>query len=352
MRKIGVILMIFAAAALYGETGEESGKSPKDSSEYNEQPLVISFGFGLANFPVMNEDSLVKTQLGMGSRAPRFSGVQTALLYSMAKHSSKGIQASSLVNLALEDLDGVQLSSILNLTKEEMEGLQLSALVNYAGDLEGAQVSACFNGTGTMDGIQVGNVNWAGDVRGAQVGVVNVAGTAKGVQLGVVNVADQLDGIALGLINLSGNGIVDTGVWYEGGSYPRAYTYLQSGSKELYTLLLFASRADDYADSDNFISGLHLGHRFSLGPINWDVDGGVKNLASTDELALYPSFRSVVELNIRRLGVFCGVNGVVDYPGSYDSYLTEGYNFDLMGNNKFKIYPELLVGVNVKLAAF
>jgi hypothetical protein len=74
--------------------------------EYDEVSLALSLGFGLTSFPTLQENSLVRTQFGMGNRAPQFDGIQVSVLYNIADNNSKGVQLS-LVNLALSDFKGL-----------------------------------------------------------------------------------------------------------------------------------------------------------------------------------------------------------------------------------------------------
>jgi hypothetical protein len=329
MKRLFIVLMICAVSLVYGE-------SEGDIATYNEEPLVLSLGFGAANFPHLDEDSLVKVQLGMGSRAPRFNGVQASILYSVSNDDSKGAQFSTLTNVSTANFKGVQASVLSNITTGTMSGYQGSAVYSYAGAAEGLQFST---------------INETGSLSGVQIGLINFGGNADGVQVGLINVADNMDGLAVGLVNISKNGIVDTGVWYEASDTSMAYSYFQSGNDTFYTLLFIGDQvAHPFEGGDHIISGFHLGHRTNIGPAAWDIDAGLKTPNLSDEFALYPSFRTVLQLNIKNLGLFCGLDGVVSYPDAADTTLFEGNSFDLMGDEDFKVYTNFIAGVSLKLA--
>ncbi|MDC7224687.1 MAG: hypothetical protein PQJ60_13160, partial [Spirochaetales bacterium] len=309
-----LLLLILGTATAYGEADfapteltvasssfpEKSLMAENGRIDYDVQPLVLTFGFGLTAFPGLDENSLVNVELGMGNRAPRFKGVQAAVLYNYTGDRSSGVQLTTVTNIAYGDFKGVQGSAVLNLTRDYMSGVQCSCSVNYAG---------------AVGGLQLGVVNWAGRV--------------DGVQVGIVNVAHELDGMALGLVNLSKNGIMDMGTWCEIGENPRFYSYFQSGNDTLYTLLFIGNEIEDFWEGgENLMSGIHLGHRTRLGPFSCDVDAGIRSPYSTEELALVPSFRSVVSYDFDRVGIYCGMVSFVSYPGCDDLDLFEGSHFN------------------------
>jgi hypothetical protein len=240
---------------------------------------------------------------------------------------------------------------LVNLS-ESIDGIQVG-LVNSSLTVDGPQVGLVNIG-GDVDGTQVSLVNYSTTVDGPQIGLVNWGGNSHGTQIGLVNVTGELDGLSIGLVNINPNGMMDLGAWYEGGDTPFAYSYFQSGSDKFYTLLFVGTDlTQSSGSSTNPVSGIHVGYRINWGPINWDVDGGVTSYTATEgentNAAL--SFRTVLGFNVRRLGFFGGVAGVVQSPGSDESTIFDGYSFSPSENGDYTIYGKIIAGVKVNLGS-
>ncbi|MDC7224683.1 MAG: caspase family protein [Spirochaetales bacterium] len=356
-----------------------------DGDQGDELKVHLTFSLvpGL-DYPALSSSSVVNLQVGFFSYTPRLDGwqasifsnisgsgsegIQVASFYNMANADFKGFQGSAFFNQTTENMDGVQFSGLLNLAGGSLDGIQGAGLFNIAGDeMEGVQLAGLFNIAGRpSSGVQAAGIfNIAGEIEGVQIastfnsteyldgfqlGVVNRAKTMNGVQLGIVNVSREMDGVAIGLINLSRNGIVDTGAWYERGEENHFYTFFQSGNRYFYTLYYVGNSGEEFLTStDDLTWGMHVGSRLTLGPLELDLDGGVKtsypdqvDQIENDSVIFVPSARAVVAL--KGLGFFGGFSMVMSYPGAGDSTLYEGKGINLMGIEDLTIYPHMILG--------
>lgn len=100
---------------------------------------------------------------------------------------------------------GVQLDFIFARTSGEMVGWS-SALITMHNDMTGLQ-GGLLTEANTMTGVQWGGINLVKDhVSGVQFGLYNQADSVKGVQLGFVNYTHNIEGLQLGLVNIADNG--------------------------------------------------------------------------------------------------------------------------------------------------
>lgn len=117
-----------------------------------------------------NIDDVKGLELGIGSTADNFTGVQFDLLYANAHEKTVGL-SHALVDFAnhmtgvqggfltkANYVQGVQWGTI-NLTLEEMTGLQWGF----------------YNQAESVTGVQLGFVNYAKNIHGLQLGVLNIA---------------------------------------------------------------------------------------------------------------------------------------------------------------------------------
>lgn len=138
--------------------------------------------------------------LGIGSTADHFCGVQLDLIYSRVNNDFNGVQnswiyasaprfngvQSSLVDVA-DSFNGVQWG-LANINKQYFAGVQLG-LVNYAKN--------------NFTGMQWGLVNYTDAFTGGQIGWVNIAKDVKGLQFGFVNYTETIHGLQIGLANIA-----------------------------------------------------------------------------------------------------------------------------------------------------
>ncbi|MDA3958091.1 caspase family protein [Oceanispirochaeta sp.] len=344
--------------------GEEQ---PRHDS--GEEKFIFSLLPGL-NYPELNDDDTVLIQGGLiGSIAPRLSGLQISWLFNITGDYSRGIQYSNIFNIAEGSFDGIQASSIFNITKGQLNGIQGSGLFNIAKEslhgIQGAGVfniagmpstgiqgAGVFNIAGEINGVQAAGVfNYSSYMQGLQASVVNVAGTSMGTQVGIVNVAREMHGLPIGLVNISRNGIVDAGVWYEYSDDYRIYTSFQSGTRALYTLFYFGNTKEAYLeDPENMVWGIHLGTRVPFGPLDIELDGGLKQSYQDSQryknsYSSVPSARALVAL--KGLGIYWGVTMDFQYPGQLESSLFTGDCVDFGSNGSFKGYYRYVFGIRI-----
>lgn len=233
-----------------GDSPDED--TPSDRGNLTEVPFTLSLLPGL-NFPSIDDDSLVRCQLGFSSYAEHLEGIQLNYLFNIAGEDSMGIQASNIFNITASGFSGIQGSGIFNIAGGNLEGVQgsgvfniaegsvqgiqgagifniaggylqgvqgagifniaddhchgvqASGLFNIAGeDLQGIQASGLFNIAGEpSSGLQTaGLFNIAGELRGFQAaGLFNKTNYLEGTQVAVVNRAKTMNGLQLGLIN-------------------------------------------------------------------------------------------------------------------------------------------------------
>jgi len=320
--------------------------------EEKEDKFVLSFVPGL-NLPKLEENDRVVIQAGLiGAKAPELSGIQVAWLFGLTGPESRGLQASYLFNIADDYYGGGQVSGLFNIAGDNFNGIQASGLFNIAGrPSSGLQAGGLFNIAGELKGVQAGGIfNYSSYVEGAQMSLLNVAGTVKGVQIGLLNISREIYGVPIGFINLSRNGIVDLSTWYEySGSY-RLYTGFQSGSKYFYTLYYVGnSTSDFFTAADNLVWGFHIGGRLTLGFLEVDLDGGIKqshrDMMNNEYCPVVPSFRGLVAL--KGLGLFWGVTMDLEYPGAAPSSLYTGDWFALNGDQSWRSYYRFIVGFRI-----
>ncbi|MDC7220262.1 MAG: caspase family protein [Spirochaetales bacterium] len=354
-----------------------------DSQEKAEEVEFCLSLFPGYDYPRLSENSLTNFQFGLSAYAPRFEGVQATSLFNITDNDSGGVQASSLFNIARADFEGVQGTGLFNLAGENLQGVQGAGLFNLAdGSLrgvqgaglfniagdelqgvqgaglfnvagrpsEGLQMAGLFNLAGEIEGVQMaGGFNSTDYLDGVQFGTINYAGRMNGLQFGVLNVAKELDGVAIGLVNISQNGIVDAGAWYEYSGSNQLYTFFQSGCPWFYTLYYLGNDADNLLrSSEHLVWGGHIGSRISWGPLEIDIDAGLRTSYQDlkehgeDSFCGIPSGRIVFALE--GFGLFWGVSAITSYPGSINSILYQGDSFPFMGNPEYTVYPEFILG--------
>jgi hypothetical protein len=326
------------------------GDSDRSEEELDEVPFCFSLLPGI-NFPSIDDNSLVRIQLGSAGYVPHLAGVQFNYLFNITGESGEGVQGSSIFNIAGGSFMGVQGAGVFNISSSGMRGVQGAGIFNIAGrPSAGVQGAGIFNIAGEMKGVQgAGIFNYTSYIEGAQASLVNIAGTVNGLQVGLVNISRELDGVAIGLINLSRNGIVDGGLWYEYSGQERVYAFFQSGNEHFYTLFFVGNSTDNLLNSsENLVWGGHIGSRMNWGPFEIDLDFGTKASfadiqAGYDRSGFIPSGRAVVAL--QGLGLFWGVNGVLKSPMRSESSLFTGESWDFDEKGEYKFYKNFLVGV-------
>lgn len=129
--------------------------------------------WGRAAVAVPNNINDVKgLEIGIGSAADTFQGVQFDLLFAQTREDMKG------------------LSHALVTFSNEMTGLQ-GGFITKSNHLRGVQWGALNLNTGQMSGLQWGLYNQAESVSGLQVGFINYAKYIDGLQIGVLNIAEN-----------------------------------------------------------------------------------------------------------------------------------------------------------------
>jgi hypothetical protein len=368
MKKILIFIIIAMTVLLYGED-LNSSLCREESVEYEKVPVSLSLCLGIFSFPKLNDDSLVHLQFGMACVAPRFDFIQISAFYNISRDTSQWGQFSSLFNMTQGNFKGVQFSGIYNYAEQHV-GVQFTGIYNRSSSLVGLQ-SGLLNSTGEALGVQLGVVNKAEMVTGIQngvvniaesntglqLGIVNVSGKARGLQIGVINIAEELDGWAMGVVNITQEGIIETGLWYESGVAPQVYTYFQTGNSKSYSLVFLGCRESGLInEGPDLVWGVHKGLRMSLGPVNYDLESGFKQSVNDsltknwEGFLIVPSFRSVVSFNVKNVGFFMGVDGVVSIPQNSVSNFYEGTSFELLGNDEYKVFPNFIGGFKVDLS--